>query len=64
MLLILGGRKGNDATAACPLFRLVELHLLVEFAFYNCVACAINFLSLRQEINGTVSKQLVEKLDP
>jgi len=30
--LILAGTKGYDATAACPLFRLSELHLGVEFS--------------------------------
>lgn len=35
MLLILGGTKGIDATAACPPVRLVELHLQVEFAKPN-----------------------------
>jgi len=35
--LILAGTKGYDATAACPLFRLSELHLGVEFSpNYNC----------------------------
>jgi integrase len=29
--LILAGTKGNDATAACPPFRPIELHLQVEF---------------------------------
>ena len=30
--LILAGTKGHDAKAACPLFRLSELHLEIEFA--------------------------------
>jgi hypothetical protein len=30
--LILAGKKGHDAIAACPLFRVYELHLRVESA--------------------------------
>jgi len=34
VLLLLGGEKSHDGTAACPLTVTVELHLRVESKFF------------------------------
>jgi hypothetical protein len=36
VLLLLGGEKSHDTTAACPLTDQIELHLQIEFTAAIC----------------------------